>query len=368
MKYKTNSLLTESKQIKEFFEKNKKIPLSCTLTTGEIISPYLTAYLLSIAINDKFKQDSYESINVRAYDPNKNYPDTINEDVLKDDYLMMISNFIKFTKKYHRVPRFITTQKSQTKVSFELFMYCLSKIVTFHQANGYLPNYCNFNKGFVPVKQTSTKTSKKEVKKSTSNNKKTTTCTNPYTSTPHLMDENMGQDTGYGCANNAEQQEFYKLTGKIFKESELAKLSGTTRAGTDHQGINTCIAAIAKKLGIKLTVKWVNFSDLGNTIEERFEALAKIICQPNKGVITHIAYMNGGEDEFNPNKVWFGHYEPIRKIDIKSKTVEVLNSLGYKRADGGYKGHLQKRSYKVEASYLKNTPGGQPSICIITKS
>lgn len=365
MRIKKNLILKEATEIKGFIEKNKKLPLSCTLDNTQL-SVYSTCYLMCAALEDKFKSDNYNLSPVIIYNSTR-LSDTINEKVYKEDYLKMVRNFVDYCHDHRHVPSYITTQKSKTKVSFELFTYCVSKIANYYKENKTLPNYCLFNKSDLTVKQTTTKNTKTRKSSSTSTNKKTNNCTNPYTSTPHLMDDNMGQDTGYGCANNAEQQEFYKLTGKIFKESELAKLSGTTTKGTDHQGINTCIAAIGKKLGIKLTVKWVNFSDLGNTIEERFEALAKIICQPNKGVITHIAYMNGGEEEFNPKKKSFGHYEPIRQIDVKAKTVQVLNSLGYKRADGGYKGHLQKRSFKVEASYLRNTPGGQPSICIITK-
>ena len=368
MKYETKALVTEASQIKNFIEKNKKIPKAATLATGETLSPYSIAYLLSLAVKDNLKTKSYDLVNVIIYNPAKKHVDTINnKDVSKKDYMIMIDNFIKFCRKYHRVPRYITVPSLDVKVSFELYLYCISKIVLFIDKNKKLPNYCNFTKSFSSNTAKVTSTVKKEVKKSTSTSKKTNACSNPYASSPNLPESERGQNTSYGCANNGEQEALYKLTGKIFKESELAKLSGTTTSGTDHSGINTCIAAIAKKLGIKLTVKWVNFSSLGKTVDERFEALGKIICQSNKAVITHIAYMNGGEDLFNKNGVWYGHYEPIKEINTKTKNVKVLNSLGYKKANGGYKGRIQDRSFKVEASYLANTPGGQPAICIITK-
>ena len=367
MKYKASALKIEASQIKQYIEKNKKVPKACTLSTGETISPYSIAYLFSLMVKDTLKNSTYDLINVIIYNTGKAHKDTINADVVKKDYMIMIDNFLKFCRKYHRVPRYITVPSHDVKVSFELYLYAISKIVLFIDKNKKLPNYCNFNKSFSSNAQKVTSTVKKEVKKSTSSSKKANTCSNPYTSSPNLPESERGQDTSYGCANNGGQEAFYKLTGKIFKESELAKLSGTTTKGTSHSGINTCIAAIAKKLGIKLTVKWVNFSSLGKTMDERFEALGKIICQSNKAVITHIAYMNGGEEPFNPKDKWFGHYEPIKSINTKTKTVKVLNSLGYKKASGGYKGHIQDRSFKVEASYLANTSGGQPSICIITK-
>ena len=367
MKYKASALKIEASQIKQYIEKNKKVPKACTLSTGETISPYSIAYLFSLMVKDALKNSTYDLLNVIIYNTGKAHKDTINADVVKKDYMIMIDNFLKFCRKYHRVPRYITVPSLDVKVSFELYLYAISKIVLFIDKNKKLPNYCNFNKSFSSNAQKATSTVKKEVKKSTSTSKKTNTCSNPYTSSPNLPESERGQNTSYGCANNGEQEALYKLTGKIFKESELAKLSGTTTKGTSHSGINTCIAAIAKKLGIKLTVKWVNFSSLGKTMDERFEALGKIICQSNKAVITHIAYMIGGEEPFNPKDKWVGHYEPIKSINTKTKTVKVLNSLGYKKASGGYKGHIQDRSFKVEASYLANTSGGQPSICIITK-
>lgn len=366
MKYKTSIIIKEAPQIKRFIEKYERMPKTCTIG-NTTISPYGAAYLLSKVVQDKFQSADVNLANVIVYDGDVKFSDTINEKIMKDDYLKMINNFIKFCITNKRVPRYITTQKSKTKVSFELFLYCLSKIVNFYKENKTLPNYCTFNKTVLANTKTFNKNSKKSNNKSTSSSKKTNTCSNPYTSSPNLPESERGQNTSYGCANNGQQEAFYKLTGKIFKESELAKLSGTTTKGTSHSGINTCIAAIAKKLGIKLTVKWVNFSSLGKTTDERFEALGKIICKSNKAVITHIAYMNGGEDLFDKDGVWFGHYEPIKSINTKTKTVKVLNSLGYKKATGGYKGHIQDRSFKVEASYLANTSGGQPSICIITK-
>lgn len=359
--YKKTSITTEAKQIQKFIENNKKIPSACTLDNGVRLSPYSLSYLMSELINNP-KRTDYELKAVVKYNT-QTHKDTINEKVTKSDYTKMINNFLTYCNTNKRVPSYITTINTKTRVSFELFMYCLSKIVVYYTNNNTLPQYCIFNKTDIQNTKTTTTNTQKTNSQSTSN------CTNPYTSKPHLKDSNKGQDTPYGCANNAEQQAFYKLLGKVYKESELAKLSGTTTNGTSHQGIETCIAAISKKTGVKLTVKWVNFSDLGKTIEERFEALGKIICQKNKAAITHIAYVNGGEKPMTKDtKVYFGHYDgPIEQIDTKRKIVKVISSLGTKKANGSYTGKIQERSYSVEASYLRYTPGGQPSICIITK-
>lgn len=149
-----------------------------------------------------------------------------------------------------------------------------------------------------------------------------------------------------------------------YTEHQIAAWAGTTTAGSGHPGINTAIAKISKNTGIKLSVQWKNFSDMGATDEERFKAIAKIICNPNKAVIWHIAYINGGN---SINGKHFGHYEYIDKINILTKYVRALNSLGDKKADGSYSGRLQDRAYSVQAYFARNTPGSQPALCIITK-
>ena len=358
---KTKNIINEAKEIKNYIETNKKLPKYCTIQ-GNQYSVYTTAYLISRTIAN-LKADTF---NVKPISKsNQGFSAKLSENCSKTTYLDMVSRFNEYCSRNNRVPAYIVTIRN--KADFTTYLYGICKIIVYYKENKVLPNSCLFTSKYIDVNKSNSTKTKTEANKPTSTSKKTNTCSNPYTSSPNLPESERGQNTSYGCANNGEQEALYKLTGKIFKESELAKLSGTTTMGTGHSGINTCIAAIAKKLGIKLTVKWVNFSSLGKTVDERFEALGKIICQSNKAVITHIAYMSGGEVPFNKDGVWYGHYEPIKSINTKTKTVKVLNSLGYKKASGGYKGHIQDRSFKVEASYLANTPGGQPAICIITK-
>lgn len=341
MKYNTKALLTEAVQVKAWIEKNKKIPLSCTLSTGEVISPYSLSYLLSNAIKDNLKHQEYNLINIIIYNPTKKYNDTIkDENVLKDDYLVMIQNFLNFCEKHHRVPRFITTQKSKTKVSFELFMYCLAKIIVFHQNNKYLPNYCNFNKGFVSNANTSNKTSKNTNSQSTSN------CTNPINSNKGC--DAMGQNNSWYCGVSALQKSLYKLGIKNVTQKQLASACGTTTAGTSHNGIRTGVAWASKKYNVKLSMKEDYFSNY--TLKQ----LQDIICNPKKAIICHSLYRGK-----------YGHYESWKSIDVTNKTIDVINSLGTKCSLGCYCGYIEKRAYATQKQYCNGI--SQKSLIIITK-
>ena len=349
MKYKTNALKLEAAQVKAFIEKNKKIPLSCTLSTKQIISPYSIAYLLSKAIKDTLKHDEYNLVNVIIYHPTKRYIDTIvDENVLKDDYLVMIQNFLNFCEKYHRVPRFITTQKSKVKVSFELYLYCLCKIVLFLDKNKALPNYCNFNKAFLSENATTSTTSKKEHNKSTSNS----TNTNIYVSSPHPTKPGcggMGQDTSYYCGVSALQKCLYKFGIRDFSQKTLAGWAGTTTAGTSHQGIRTAVAMVNKKKGTKITVTEKTFTEAGG-----WKGIGKILSNKNQDIIFHNLY-----------RLKYGHYEVMNQLNLTTNYTKVLNSLGDKCTNTCYCGYVENRSCTNMKKYMDAV--SQKSLLILTK-
>ena len=369
MKYKASALKIEASQIKQYIEKNKKVPKACTLSTGETISPYSIAYLFSLMVNDTLKNSTYDLINVRIYNTGKAHKDTINADVVKKDYMIMIDNFLKFCRKYHRVPRYITVPSLDIKVSFELYLYCISKIVVFIDKNKKLPNYCNFNKSFSSNTKKVTSTVKKEVKKSTSTSKKVAISKKiRFVSQPHYLTlgcNKLGQCTKFLCGPHTTRQALKKFGITKFSEKEIAKFAGSTSKGTSHQGINTAIAKISKLTGIKLSIKWVNFSDMGKTDDERFEAIGKLLEDPNTAIIWHIAYSGAGEEIDDDD--FIGHYEYIDIINIKTKYVRALNSLGKIKKDGSYPGHLQDRKFSVQSYFAKHTTGGQPALGIIKK-
>lgn len=357
--YKKTSILTEAKQIKQFIENNKVIPKACTLDNGVRLSPYSLSYLMSELINNP-KRTDYSLKAVVKYNT-QTHKDTINEKVTQKDYLKMINNFLEYCNTQKRVPSYITTINTKTRVSFELFMYCLSKIVVYYANNNTLPNYCQFNAKDITNTTSNNKTSKKTNSTSTSN------CTNPYTSTPQLTTtkQGLGQNYPYSCGANSTQQALYKLSKKIIPEKTLMQIGGVTTAGVGHQGINTMIAWFNKTHNTNYKVTWKNFSDLGNDRDSRFQALAKLICKPNIAVICHIGYANSGNSPITKNSKIFGHYEVLDKINTKTKYVRALNSLGNKINNNTYAGHLQERTFETQASFFANTPGGQKALCII---
>lgn len=351
MKIKKNLILKEATEIKSFMEKNKKLPLSCTLANTQL-SIYSTVYMMSVVLKDKFKSENYNLNPVIIYN-NTRWTDTINEKVLKEDYLKMVSNFVNYCHEHRRVPTYITTQKSKKKVSFELFTYCVAKILTYYQNNKTSPNYCLFNKSDLTLKQNTTKKSKTTKTPSTSTSKKEQN-SSIFVSEGHCLKQGkdcLGQIDNVSCAIQALWELLRKFGIKVSK-TQLKKWAGTTSAGTSHQGINTAVAMVNKKYNVHITVQWKNFSDLGKTSKERWENLGKLLSQPNVGVLLHNLY-----------RLQYGHYEDIWKILLGSSSTKTMNSLGVRNADGSYQGYIEDRSFKNWESYLKGI--SQPSICIL---
>lgn len=275
---------------------------------------------------------------------NPNISDTINEKVTKEDYLDMMKRFTKYCESYHQYPSYIITKKSKIKVSFKLFSFCVGKIEKFIKNNGHLPNYCIFNKADT-----------KKSKKNASNTKKNTntpisSCSNPYISSPYNKKSGcdaMGQNTNYYCGVSALQKVLYKF-GIHVSQKQLASVAGTTKKGTDHQGLRTAVAWVSKHYGVKLTVKEYNFSELG------FEKIAKMICKSNVDIIWHLLYRNK-----------YGHYEKVKAIDLKKGTVDVINSLGNKCSNNCFCGYIETRSFATQKQYINGI--SQKSIIVITK-
>ena len=363
MKIKTTSIINEATEIKTFIEKNKKLPKYCTIE-GNQYSPYTVAYLISRTIAN-LKADSF---NVKTISKsNQGFSVKLNENCSKTTYLDMIQRFNEYCSKNNRGPAYVITIKN--KADFTTFLYSMCKILTYYKNHKVLPNSCLFTSSYIDVSQKSTAKTKNNNNQSTSTSKKTNNCVNPYTSKPHLTTtkEGLGQNYPWDCSANAVSQCLYKLSGKNISEGTLVKIGGVTTSGCGHDGINTMVAWFNKKYGTNYKVTWKNFSDLGKDRDSRFLALAKLLCKSNTAVLCHIGYANSGKEPITRNSKIFGHYEVLDKVNVKTKYVRALNSLGKKINANAYAGHLQDRTYETQASFFANTPGGQPALMIVTK-
>lgn len=330
---KKNSILQESKEIKAFFEKNKKLPNFCTIENTEL-SSYSTIYLITRLLSNI----SAKSVNTVAI---KNPSHLVawkvdNLKVMKDDYSDMILRFNKYCAANKRVPAYVATKQTGTKVGWELFAYCICKIGAFYKENGYLPNWCVFDNtsNFNAAKGSGSST--KESSHSTSSS-----CSNKeYTQSQYK------QETNWWCWCNAFQLSYYKLTGIWVNESYIAKLCGTTTSGTSTSAGATGLAYLNKKNGTKIKMVLKTFKSLGSTQEERFRALCKIISSSDKDAFLHLNYKNK-----------YGHYQPIKRVDTKNKTVILYNSLS-----GGY---LQTVTYSTLQSWMDSM--SQPCVVLFEK-
>lgn len=177
-----------------------------------------------------------------------------------------------------------------------------------------------------------------------------------YYSSPHWTSQGcnkLGQCTPYYCGVHSIRQCDSKMSIDNFTESQLAGWAGTTSNGTSHGGIETALAEVSKRAGIKISVTWKNFSDLGSSSSARWKKLGEIISKSNTDVIIHNLYRNK-----------YGHYEVLKQINTNNSTCVVLNSLGSKCGSSSYCGYLETRSFKTMQSYMSGI--SQKSLCIIT--
>ena len=163
----------------------------------------------------------------------------------------------------------------------------------------------------------------------------------------------LGQITPYHCGPHAIKQALRRFGITGYSERTIGNYAGTTTNGTSHSGIETAIAKIARQEGITLQVKWVNFSDLGNTTKERWKKYGDLMTDDDKAVLHHELYKN-----------YAGHYSIVKQVNTESMMLLVSNSLG-SRCGTGYYGYTETRPCSTQERYFKGI--SQKSICIITK-
>ena len=326
-------VFTSAKMLVDMVKKDKKIPKKVNQ-----IDVYDLCYIYGLQLNS-INKSKIELKNIKA--PSNNNGESINEKVLVNDYLDMNKRMIAFIKKNGQVPSYIVTKKSKKKVNVNLFIFCLAKILVYYNNNKALPNYCIMNVNDLKGKSTPKKDN----------------CTNPYLSKGHCTNQGgscLGQPNSYYCGVQTIWQILYKLGIKDFSKDTLAKWCGTTKNGTSHDGMKTCIAKVNKVKGTKLKIEFKNLSDMGSTQKERWTAIGKLICKSNVGVGIHSMYRQK-----------YGHYECLQMVNTSKADTYVLNSLGNKCKSPAFCGYVETRSWNEWQKYIGMI--SQPSIIIITK-
>ena len=254
--------------------------------------------------------------------------DTINENVLKSDYLDQAKRVHDYIIKNGQVPNYTKTVKSGKRVNIDLYTYCISKILVYYKNNGQLPNYCLYNSANMNGKP-----SKKK-----------------YGHATEPCCDDRGQNTPYYCGPHALQEVFRNLTGIVVPQSTIAGWASTTSSGTGHSGMDTAVAKFNQKYGYNLKVTWKNFSELG------WNGIRNIINSNNQDCILHNWYRRGSADGG-------GHYEVINAVN---DTINVQNSLGSRCSHGCYYGYIEYRSKSTFEYYINGI--SQKSVMVITNA
>ena len=304
MKYQ--DIVKKANEIKTSVETNYKLPYSTP------------TYYIAKAI---LRQDKKDIDNIKVDMAPNSSGNAINDYIYKTDYLDMAKRFTKFVESEHNLPNWITWKNKKVKVSDYVYMF--SRILVYFDEQKELPS---------KVKVDSNAFKKPVLKK--------------YGHSTISGCDNRGQNNGVYCGPHSMQECIRNLTGKVISQSQLASWAGTGSGGTDHYGIETAIAMASKKLGVNLSCKWYNFSDLGWT------GIKKIIDSNNQDCIIHNLYRNQ-----------WGHYEVINKI--YDNYCDVQNSLGNYCSDGCYCGYVEERYLSTFRSYISGI--SQKSVLVITK-
>lgn len=278
------------------------------------------------------------------------------KDISESNITLDIGTWLDMVKRYDK---YVATNKKEPQISYidvnNKYQYITN--VKYKEIKRRYDEYLSKNNNkpnFVYINYPKTITSTPNI--TTKNSNSNTTL---YASSPHFVSSGcnkLGQCTPYYCGVHSLRQVLCKFGIEDYKESTLAGWAGTTTAGTSHGGINTAIKKVNSKKGTNIVITWKNFSDFGSTTNERFKNLGKEISKSNTDAIIHNLYRNK-----------YGHYEVIKSIDTKNNIVKVLNSLGNRCSRPAYCGYIENRSFNTFASYIANTPGGQPSIGLVVK-
>lgn len=324
-KYINNSNIFQmARDFKRYVEANGKVPYKFNydgveFTTNEMQD--ILTYALLFPNTSGVKADTYN------WCQNAN-GDNIVEDIYINDYLDQARRVRNYILTKGQVPNNVKTVQSKKTVNIDLYTYCIAKILVWYADHNHkLPNYCTYDYRVLGAIPSPSKTK--------------------YGHATQSGCDNRGQNNDVNCGPHSIQECIRNLTGKVIPQSTLAAWAGTGSGGTGHSGLETAVAKAAKQLGVNLSCKWYNFSDLG------WDGINKILNSSNQDCVIHNLYRNR-----------WGHYEVINSIS--GGTVKVQNSLGDYCSKGCYCGYVENRSTSEFRSYISGI--SQKSVLVITRS
>jgi len=215
-----------------------------------------------------------------------------------------------YQKYYDTTPQNIPIDK-ENSITQDRYQEMLHRVITYTKTHNKLPLYVTINP------------------------------TNPcYRSPRFLNGSDIKQSTNYFCACKISQQILYELYNIRVPETELAKLSHTTKEhGTSHQGIIDAITTEAEKHGHRVKIEFKYLKDTS------WKEIGEQIANPDIGIFIHNLYKNR-----------WGHYEYIIGVCLDTNTIIVANSL---------EGTIETRPIHTMTEYIQGI--SQPSIGIVTK-
>lgn len=326
------NIQTLAKDVKKYVEKNAILPSSLKIDKTEYSYPQI-GHILAKSVANIGKDITVIKVNKA---PDKT-GETVKLDLSKTEYLKEAKEYYQFIEEKGRLPNYSSIKGK--KVKQRVMIYSLAKILVWYgDHKKTLPDTCRFYTSETVKKTSTTKTTTK------------TTTTNAKKKYGHATKsgcDQRGQNNGYYCGCHSLQEVFRNLTGKVVPQKTIASVCGTTTSGTDHDGLNTCVAWFNKKYGFNLKVEWKNFSDLG------WSGVKKIVNSDNKDCVIHNLYRNK-----------WGHYEVINSIS--DSNIKVQNSLGDKCSSGCYCGYVENRPPATFRNYIAGI--SQKSVMVITKN
>lgn len=337
-----------AENVKEYVEKNKKIPSKLTINKITYSWPQIW-YILSYGVANLNKELKTVPAVVKCKEPTG---DNIKEDIKPEDYKKQakkIVDFINNKDNKNKCPNYVTTIVSKKKIRPRLSIYANARILVWYYNHKKLPDYCTFNSSY--FKKTNSTSSAKTNTSTTSSKTKTTTnksTIKKYGRSTKSGCDNRGQNTSVWCGPHMAQEIIRNLTGIVISQKKIAAIMGSTTSGTGHYGIDLFFVWFNKNYPhYTLKWEWKNFSDLG------WNGIKKRLTSNNMDCGIHELY----RDEY-------GHYTNFDKI--YDNTIDVHNSLGSKCSGSCYCGYTENRTKATAKRYISGI--SQKSVLVVTRT